>query len=52
VVAVGSVAREVSQVQPLGYTNASDASTPAQQASVDVVLGLLNTWQKAQHVTP
>jgi hypothetical protein len=52
VVAAGSVAREVSQVQPLGYTNASDASTPAQQASVDVVLGLLNTWQKAQHVTP
>jgi hypothetical protein len=52
VVAAGSVAREVSQVQPLGYTNASDASTPAQQASVDVVLGLLNTWHKAQHVTP
>jgi hypothetical protein len=52
VVAAGSVAKDVSQVQPLGYTNASDASTPAQQASVDVVLGLLNTWQKAQHVTP
>ncbi|WP_353069660.1 hypothetical protein RBB75_04250 [Tunturibacter empetritectus] len=52
VVAAGSVGREVSPVQPLGYTNASDASTPAQQASVDVVLGLLNSWQKAQHVTP
>jgi hypothetical protein len=52
VVAAGSVTKDMTQVLPLGYTNASDASTPAQQASVDVVLGLLNTWQKAQHVTP
>ena len=52
VIAAGSVAMDVWQVQPLEYTNASDASTPAQHASVDVVLGLLNTWQKAQHVTP
>jgi hypothetical protein len=29
----------------------SDASVAAQQASVDVVLGMLNTWQKAQHAS-
>jgi hypothetical protein len=29
----------------------SDASIAAQQASVDVVLGLLDTWQKAQHAS-
>jgi hypothetical protein len=52
VVEAGSVVREVSPVQALGYSNASDASTPAQQASVNVVLGLLHSWQKAQHVTP
>jgi hypothetical protein len=52
VVAMGSVARDVSVVLPLGYTSATDASVPAQQASVDTVLGLLNSWQRAQHVTP
>jgi hypothetical protein len=34
----------------LGNTSASDASVPAQQASVDAVMGMLTTWQKAQHV--
>jgi hypothetical protein len=29
----------------------SDASVPAQEAGVDVVLGMLNTWQKAQHAS-
>jgi hypothetical protein len=29
----------------------SDASVAAQQASVDVVLGMLNIWQKAQHAS-
>ncbi|MBB5317020.1 hypothetical protein RBB73_14850 [Tunturiibacter empetritectus] len=52
VVAAGSGASEVSMVLPLGYTSAADASVPAQQASVDAVLGLLTSWQKAQHVTP
>jgi hypothetical protein len=39
-------------ILPLGYTSAADASIPAQQASVEVVLGLLATWQKAEHGTP
>ncbi|MBB5342371.1 hypothetical protein [Tunturibacter empetritectus] len=52
VVAAGSSVSDVSMVLPLGYTSAADASVPAPQASVDTVLGLLNSWQKAQHVTP
>jgi hypothetical protein len=36
----------------LGNANASDASVPAQQASVDAVIGMLALWQKAQHVAP
>lgn len=52
VVTAGSAVGDASVIVPLGYRSAADASTPAQQASVDVVLGLLSTWQKAQHVTP
>jgi hypothetical protein len=51
-VAAGAGAANVSIVLPLGYASAAGASIPAQQASVDVVLELLTTWQKAQHVTP
>jgi hypothetical protein len=29
----------------------SDASVPAQQASLDAVMGMLNTWQRAQHAS-
>jgi hypothetical protein len=36
----------------LGKANPSDASIPAQEASVDAVLGMLTTWQKAPHVAP
>jgi len=36
----------------LGNVNPSDASIPAQEASVDAVLGMLTTWQKAPHVVP
>ena len=50
--AAGAGAANVGMVLPLGYTSAADASIPSQQASVDVVLELLTTWQKAQHVTP
>jgi hypothetical protein len=32
--------------------SANDASVPAQQASVDAVLGMLVSWQKAQHAAP
>jgi hypothetical protein len=35
-----------------GDASSSDASIPAQEASVDVVLGLLKTWQKASNVAP
>ena len=52
VVASGARAGDAPMILPLGYTSEADASTPAQQASVDVVLGLLTTWQKAEHGTP
>jgi hypothetical protein len=52
VVTTGSAVSDVSVIVPLGYRSSADASVPAQQASVDVVLGLLSSWQKAQHVTP
>jgi hypothetical protein len=38
-----------------GKASASDASVPAQQASVNAVMGMLSSWQnsqKAQHVAP
>jgi hypothetical protein len=35
-----------------GSSSASEGSVPAQQASVDAVIGMLNSWQKAQHVAP
>jgi hypothetical protein len=52
VVASGARAGDGPMILPLGYTSAADASTPAQQASVEVVLGLLTMWQKAAHGTP
>ena len=39
-------------VMALGNTSPSGASVPDQEASVDAVLGLLTTWQKALHVAP
>jgi hypothetical protein len=36
----------------LGNASPSDASVPAQQASVEAVIGMLTTWQKAQHAAP
>jgi hypothetical protein len=52
VVASGAGAVDVPMILPLGYSSAADASIPAQQASVEVVLGLLTTWQKAEHGAP
>lgn len=52
VVASGARAGDVPIILPLGYSSAAEASTPAQQASVEAVLGLLTTWQKAEHGTP
>src|SRR3984957_13117078 len=51
-VASGARAGDVPIILPLGYSSVADASIPAQQASVEVVLGLLATWQKAEHGTP
>lgn len=36
----------------LGNANPSEVSIPAQEASVDAVLDMLTTWQKAPHVAP
>jgi hypothetical protein len=33
-------------------SRSSQSSVPAQQASVDAVLGMLTSWQKAQHGAP
>ena len=52
VVASGARAGDVPVILPLGYTSVADASVPAQQASVAAVLGLLTTWQKAEHGAP
>jgi hypothetical protein len=35
-----------------GISSRGEASVPAQQASVDAVMGMLTTWQKAQHAAP
>jgi hypothetical protein len=35
-----------------GSSGSSESSVPAQQASVDAVLGMLTSWQKAQHGAP
>jgi hypothetical protein len=53
-VAVSSVLR--SGAAPIammdGNGGSSASSVPAQQASVDAVLGMLTSWQKAQHGAP
>jgi hypothetical protein len=36
----------------VGSSSRGGASAPAQQASVDAVIGMLTTWQKAQHAAP
>jgi hypothetical protein len=36
----------------LGNASPRDASIPAQEASVDTVLGMLKSWQKASNVAP
>jgi hypothetical protein len=35
-----------------GSSGSSESSVPAQQASVDAVLGMSTTWEKAQHAAP
>ena len=36
----------------VGSSSRGEASVPAQQASVDAVIGMLTAWQKAQHAAP
>jgi hypothetical protein len=48
----GSVTNSGPITPVLGNASPSDASVPAQQASVDAVIGMLTTWQKAQHAAP
>jgi hypothetical protein len=52
IAASGSVISAAPITAMLGNASASDSSVPAQQASVDAVMGMLTTWQKAQHATP
>ena len=39
-------------IPPMLGKASPSASFPAQQASVDAVIGMLTTWQKAQHAAP
>jgi hypothetical protein len=47
---VGGSATEATPITVLsGAASPGSASVPAQQASVDTVVGMLRSWQKAQH---
>jgi hypothetical protein len=39
-------------IGPALNVSSSDASVPAQQASITAVVGMLQSWQKVQHVVP
>jgi len=52
IAASGSVTSAAPITAMLGNGSTSDSSVPAQQASVDAVMGMLTTWQKVQHVAP
>jgi hypothetical protein len=50
--APGSTTSVVPIVLMSGSSSSSSGSVPAQQASVDAVIGMLTTWQKVQHAAP
>jgi hypothetical protein len=50
--ASGSVAGAVPIATMPGNASSRGASVPAQQASVNAVMGLLTSWQRAQHAAP
>ena len=52
VAASGSVTNAVPITPIAGNADSSNSSVPAQQASVDAVIGMLASWQKAQHGAP
>ena len=52
VAASGSLTNAAPITSIAGNAGSSGSSVPAQQASVDAVIGMLTTWQKAQHGAP
>jgi hypothetical protein len=52
VAASGSVTNAAPITPMAGNAGSSGSSVPAQQASVNAVMGMLTSWQKAQHGAP
>jgi hypothetical protein len=52
VAAPGSIHSATPVTPMVGNVSSSSSSVPAQQASVDAVISMLTTWQKAQHAAP
>jgi hypothetical protein len=50
--ASGSVTSAAPITPMFGSAGASDGSVPAQQASVNAVMGMLHSWQKVRHAAP
>jgi hypothetical protein len=50
--ASGSVTNAAPITQMAGNAGSNASSVPAQQASVNAVMGMLTSWQKAQHGAP
>lgn len=48
----GSTAAAASTTLPASGASATEGSVPAQQASVDAVIGMLTSWQREQHDAP
>jgi hypothetical protein len=47
--AAGSVGSAPAGMPPSGFAGPGAASVPAQEASVDTVVGMLTSWQKVEH---
>jgi hypothetical protein len=52
VASTSSIAKAGAVAQKTDSGGPSEGSVPAQQASVDAVIGMLTSWQKAQHAAP
>jgi hypothetical protein len=52
VAAPGSTPNATPATPMVGNVSSSNSSIPALQASVDAVISMLTTWQKAQHAAP
>jgi hypothetical protein len=51
-IASSSISGLVATKPVFNKVGVSEASVPAQQASVDAVVDMLSAWQKAQHAAP